>query len=226
MTIWDYERLILERFPEIYKTKCLPADMQVQEAESGQVEMIVVPDIRNKLPFNPFEPKVPADVLVEAQGYINQISSIFATVVVKNPIYVQVKTRFAVRFREGFNSGYAKGKLNEELREFLAPWAYDRGADIVIGGKIYAGVIINFIEERPYVDYVAGMKLFQSIDGEHFSYVPPDPSEGNVITVHRPDAILVSALQHEIDLITEKRFAEEDFEGINYMAVELDFVVE
>lgn len=226
LTLWDYERLILERFPEIYKTKCLPTDMQAQEAEAGQVEMIVVPDIRNKLPFNPFEPKVPADVLVEAEAFINEISPVFATVNVKNPIYVQVKTRFAVRFREGYNSGYAKGKLNEELREFLAPWAYDRGADIVIGGKIYAGVIINFIEERPYVDYVAGMKLFQSVDGEHFTYVPPDPSEGNVITVHRPDAILVSALQHEIDLITEKRFDEEDFEGINYMAVELDFVVE
>ena len=31
---------------------------------------------------------------------------------------------------------------------------------IVFGGEINTSLIVNFVEERPYVDYVAGIKLF------------------------------------------------------------------
>ena len=54
LTIWDYEHMILERFPEVYKVKCLPAE---PGCDPGRVEIVVIPDIRHKQPFNSFEPK-------------------------------------------------------------------------------------------------------------------------------------------------------------------------
>jgi hypothetical protein len=220
LTAWDYEHLILERFPEVYKVKCLPADA----ARPGQVELIVIPDIKNKRPFNPFEPKAPADLLADITAYLADKTPAFAEVKVKNARYTPVKVRFAVRFLPGYNEGFYKQRLNDELNRFLSPWAYEEGAEIVIGGRIYANVIINFIEERPYVDYVAEVKLFSSEDGRSFRLVRPR-ADGYWVETEHPDEVLAAARQHEIDMIAEAEYEAKNFSGINYMKIELDFVV-
>lgn len=221
LTIWDYERMILERFPQIYKAKCLPAAPDAP----GRVEIIVIPDIRNKLPFDPFEPKAPADQIADIESYLAESSPAFARVRVKNAHYVAVKVRFAVRFRPGCNEGFYKQRLNEDLNRFLSPWAYEEGAEIVIGGRIYANVIINFIEERPYVDYVAKIKLFSSEDGRTFRLVVPAADGDYWVEAERPDSVLVAARQHEIDMIPATGYEEQSFTGLNYMKIELDFIV-
>ncbi len=221
LTVWDYEHLILNRFPQIYKAKCLPADPE----QLGQVEITVIPDIKEKLPFNPFEPKAPSDLLADIQAYLSDKVPAFASLKVKNAHYVPIKVRVAVRFRPGHNEGFYKQLLNEELNRYLSPWAYEEGADIVIGGKIYANSIINFLEERDYIDYVAEIKLFSSEDGATFQYARPSESGDYWVETSQPDGVLVAAQQHEIDIIPEAGYEEESFEGINYMKIELDFIV-
>jgi hypothetical protein len=44
--------------------------------------------------------------------------------------------------------------LKDEIVHFLTPWAYDENAEIKFNQKIYASSIINFIEERSYVDFI------------------------------------------------------------------------
>ena len=66
LTLWDYEHMVLERFPQIHKAKCVPA-----KTPGGPVTLIVIPDIRNQHPFDPFAPKAPADLLAEIQGYLS-----------------------------------------------------------------------------------------------------------------------------------------------------------
>jgi hypothetical protein len=225
LTVWDYEHLILQQFPQIYKVKCLPVDLQAHPDEPGRVEIIVIPDIKNKLPFNPFEPKAPADLLADIATYLSDKAPSFATVTVRNAYYVPVKVRFAVRFLPGSNEGFYKQRLNEEIIRFLSPWAYEGDADIVIGGRIYANTLINFIEERPYVDYVAEVKLFTSEDRRTFRLAVASPDKGYYATTERPDGVLVTVRQHEIDMITEAGYEAETFRGINYMKIELDFTV-
>ena len=99
------------------------------------------------------------------------------------------------------------------------------GADIVIGRRIYAGSIIDFIEQRSYVDYVAGIKLFSSDDGQTFTLAPAGGPDGDGVGSDWPDAVLVAARQHQIDLIRDEIFAADEFKGVNYMKIELDFVV-
>ena len=65
---WDYERLVLAQFPDIYKAKCIPAGVAGSQDKTGQVNVIVIPDIRRRLPFNPFEPKA----TVQCVGHYNQ----------------------------------------------------------------------------------------------------------------------------------------------------------
>ena len=226
LTPWDYERLILEQFPQIYKAKCLPQALPKHPSDLGRVEIIVIPDIRNRIPFNPFEPKAPAALIEEVKKFLSNYMPHFASLTVKNAHYVPVKVRFAVRFMPDCDPEFYRRKLNEDLNKFLAPWAYDTSSDIVIGGSIYANAIINYIDNLKYVDYLAQFRLFSSEDGSNFKLVlETSDSDGYRVQAGRPDGVLVAAHEHEIDLITEARFVNENFTGINYMRIELDFIV-
>jgi hypothetical protein len=215
LTLWDYEHLILEAFPEIYKVKCLPAPASAP----GEVEVILIPDVKNKVPFIPFEPKAPANLIADIRAYLAEITPPFATIKVRNATFAAVKVRVAVRFMPGYEEGFHKQRLNEELNRFLSPWAYEEGAEIVIGGRIYANVIIAFIEERPYVDYVTHIRLFvdnvpqEKVGDEYF------------VEASGPDVVLASAREHVIDMIPESGYDPQLFSGINYMRVELDFKI-
>ncbi|HAE59525.1 MAG TPA: hypothetical protein DCG54_08465 [Anaerolineae bacterium] len=226
LTSWDYERMVLEAFPSIYKVKCLPVGTSQDPRLADVIQIVVIPDIQGKLPFDPFEPKLPADVLGQIEQYLIKHSPLFARLQVKNPTYVRLKARLGIRLRPDANPGYYKNLLNQELQRYLAPWAYDRGADIFFGGKINASLIVNFIEERPYVDYVAGIKLFTSLDGLNFiMYDELADTQLDEVSVFAADAILVSDRSHEIDLIAEEGYEQEFFTGINYMKIELDFQI-
>jgi len=225
LTMWDYERLVLEEFPSVYKVKCIPSQSDDPSAEPGQVDVVVIPDIKGKLPFNPFQPKVPTETILQIQQYLEQRTTAFTIVKVKNPSYLQVQVRTAVKFKTGYNEGFYTRQLEDELKKYLAPWAYDKGSDILIGGRIYANVIVSFLAERPYIEYVAGIKLFESRDGISFIDSRILNNGESAIRAASPDMILVSALKHYVDLITEDGFEENDFTGINYMRIGLDFVV-
>ena len=111
---------------------------------------------------------------------------------------------------------------------------------MVIGNKIYANNIINCLERLSYVDYLADLSLFKSEDGTNYVLVQ-NPGDGAGYCVQagnpnevlgnpnevlgNPNEVLVSAQQHVIDLITDNDFEQENFSGIGYMEIQLDFVV-
>ncbi len=231
VSAWDYERLVLAQFPEVYKVKCIPASVARNPDEPGAVQIVVVPDIRNKMPSEPFEPKASAELLADISAYLGARVPQWATLSVQNAHYVAVKVRLAVRFSAEGDEDFYKQQLNDDLNRFLAPWAYQEGADIVIGGNIYANSIVDFVDRRSYVDFVANIELFRSEDGENFTreVAPPvgDPHylQGYCIAAGRPDAILVAAHEHQIDVISDTGYSVQLLTGIGYMTLELDFVV-
>lgn len=225
VTSWDYERLILQEFPEVYKAKALPVGSFDDPVAANEVRILVIPNIRGKLPFDPFAPKVPADLLESIAAHVRRHAPPFARVVVRNPRYLQLKLRFSVRLRPAGNAGFYLEQLHGELQRYLAPWAYDAAADIVFGGRINTNLIVNFLEERPYVDFVAGLKLFAGADGIGFREVTGPEAGLATLPGGGPDVILVSARSHQIDLIGEARYEDDHFFGLNYMKIELDFQV-
>jgi hypothetical protein len=191
----------------------------------GLVRIVVIPDVRNQNSCDPVQPKAAADLLADVADYLAPLVPATARVEVVNPAYVQVRVRVGVRFRSPDNEAFDKQRLNDDLIRFLSPWAYDEGVDIVIGRRIYANSIVAFIDQVPYVDYVAGIKLFSSADGDAFTLVPSRGDEGDYVDCDRPDAVLVTARQHEIDIIVDDVYEAREFAGVNQMKVELDFVV-
>jgi Baseplate J-like protein. len=222
LTPWDYEHLVLEHFPQIYKVKCIPASLLSPDKTPGTVEIIVIPDIRNRLPADPFAPKAPVNLLTEIRDYLQGIAPDAATIVVNNARYVPFKIRMGVRFHQGYEEGYYKQRLNEAINRFLAPWAYDEGADITIGSTIYANSIINFVERLPYIDYIAHIRLFGT-DTLKNHYIIDNVI--NSISTKDMTGILIPEPQHEFDPIPDSGYQAELFFGINYMKIGLDFQI-
>ena len=216
LTMWDYEHLVLEQFPEIYKVKCVPAN------DLGAADVIVIPDIKGKLPFNPFEPKAPSNVIYRIQQYLQQRVPAWASITVKNPSYTQVKVRIAVKIKEGYSENFFVAKLEEELIRYLAPWAYDEGADIYLDTRLDADVIVNFVAERFYIEYASDIYLFTSTNGNDFLEATRINGE-NYVQATNPGDILVSAGAHVIDLI--RKYQEDTYKGIGYMKIGLDFKI-
>ncbi|NES73746.1 MAG: phage baseplate protein, partial [Okeania sp. SIO2D1] len=201
ITAWDYERLVLEEFPEIYKVKCIAATDDNNNPADAKVTVVVIPDISNTTPL-PEEPKAPLYLLKEIKDLLKKYTSEFVEIEVKNPEYEPVTCTMEVVFSgESSREGEYINKLNEELKQFFAPWAYDQTVDIPLGRSIEESLVINFIAQREYVHYVADFEFKETIE-------------------MKPDSILVSAENHEITAV-----AEPDSYGIGYMVIGDNFIV-
>jgi hypothetical protein len=169
--IWDYERMALEHFPSLYKVKCLnhtsvdTPTIPRSEIAPGYVTLVVIPDLKNKNAANPLQPRTPENTLEEIGNFIAGHASPFVQVNVENPLYELILVDCKVGFYAGFDPGYYGNQLNEEIKKFLSPWAYEEGEDIIFENTIYKSKILAFIENRPYVDFVTDFYMYHIFDG-------------------------------------------------------------
>ncbi len=126
----------------------------------GHVLIIPIADLKNRNAVNRLQPKTGRRTLLEIEEYLKKRTSPFVKVHAKNPVYEQVMTAFRVKFYTGTDKGFYLKKLNEEIVEFLTPWAFDATKEVKFGAEVYASSIINFIEERPYVDFITDFFMF------------------------------------------------------------------
>lgn len=125
----------------------------------GHVLIVPVADLKNRNSINPLQPKTGRRVLLDIERYLQGLSSPFVKIHARNPVYEEILTSFAVKFYTGTDQGYFLKVLNDELVRFLTPWAFDEQATFRFGQKVYASSIINFIEERPYVDFITDFEM-------------------------------------------------------------------
>ncbi len=175
IALWDYERLVLEAFPQIYKVKCLNHTQYepnvagngiYRELAAGHVTLVTIPSQQAQNLRDPLRPYTSLGLLLEIEAFLRQRLSCFAKLHVKNPQFEEVRLDFRARFHPGFDETYYTNQLKREITRFLSPWAFPGGGSPSFGGKIYKSVLINFVEERPFVDYVTEVKLFHRIGNQ------------------------------------------------------------
>lgn len=213
ITVHDYEKLILEHFPDIFKVKCIthkdpncncrdivlldnalafaeenvggdegsfgkaiikqarnnPAEVQKTadmliccgpQVAPGHVMVVPIANMRNRNSVNILQPRTSRRVMLDIEKFLLKRVSPFVKVHARNPIYEELLLAFRVKFHLGIDKGYYLKLLNEELQQFLTPWVFSDEVDIPFTGKVYASAVINFIEERSYVDYISDFMMY------------------------------------------------------------------
>ena len=200
ITPWDYERMLLEAFPEIHKVKCIPHASKNSWLAAGHVLLVVIPDLRNKNSVDPLRPRVDTDTLARMTEFAQRHCGMFdqpsasmeSRITVKNPSYQRVKLAFKVRFMPGKPFNFYSQELNKAIVQVLSPWSFDPSSTLEFGGQVYRSVLLDFVEELPYVDFVTDFKLFSP------DSATPQRDVAHV-SAETPDAILVSDASHIIE---------------------------
>ncbi len=171
ITMRDFEELVLEAFPDIYKVKCLnhtwleyqePNTVYFNEEAAGHVTVISIPDLQLKNAINPLRPYTSCSKLLEIKEFLLSLSNGNMTLHVENPMFeeVRIETEVVLVKSAAGNDSYYSNLLKEELVEYLTPWANNVNAEIYFGGKITKSSIIDFLEDRSYIDFVLDLKMF------------------------------------------------------------------
>jgi hypothetical protein len=194
VTIFDYERLVLEKFPEVYKVRCINHTNADSEYSPGHVRLVVVPNLRNKNAVDPLKPRLSLNKLTVIGDYLAELASDFTNIEVANPDYEEIKVYLKVRFQKGYDKGLYSAKLQKDIVRFLSPWLYDDAADLTFGGRIHRSAILNYIEKRPYVDFVANFRMDHIPDSQTDSNGEQDVEEAEAKT---SSAALVSVKEED-----------------------------
>ena len=209
ITLWDYERLVLAAFPQIYRAKCLNhthyersanGSGTYRELAPGHVTVVTIPKQQSQNRRNPLRPFTSLGLLKEIEFFLLKRLSCFVKLHVENPQFEEVRVNCCVRLNPGLDEVFYEKKLQEAIVRFLSPWAFSAKGNPSFGGKIYKSVLIDFMEELPYVDYMADFKLFHEFDDINDG---KQSVEKNEVEGSKAVSLLVSAPadRHKIEII-------------------------
>ena len=224
VTLVDYEQLVLQQFPEVYKAKCLnhsgiidplrqacidpdhtppPAPDCYPEHRPGQVTVVVIPSLQNENAVDPLRPRLSANKRNLVQEFLCGHVSDFVTVDVVSPHYQEVRINTTVAFAPGRDVAFYRQVLREDLVRFIAPWGDNPEADLNFGRSITRADLLNYIDERPYVDFITALEVYvrfndkcswQSVDeaipATSRSVLTSVPADQHVVTPHTEEICL------------------------------------
>lgn len=225
---WDVERIILDRFKQIDKVRAYGRSSHPKELVKGSnLQIVLIPKNKLKGETRIRSTKVSYSTLIEVQKYISQFVSPHVKVEVSNPVYEQLKIRCKVKFNDSQKSGYLKNTLNSELISYLSPDIENEFIEKGFDESISKTEILNFIESRPYVEFVTGFSVLQLVEvqGRYKIIDTAVIQKINDLRTISAYAILTSAPEHQISIIHNKKPAKSKISGIGDLSVEADFVI-
>lgn len=201
---FDYERLALEAFPDLFKVKCINHTYGLSAHDYGKdftvapgyVTLAVIPDLNKLKAAQTFEPKAPVSLLEEIKATLQKCTSPFVRLKVMNPRYEKVKFCLRVKLLPGMDESYYKDKLKQDLTEFLAPWAVGQYDKLTFGQPVNFSDIVRFLEGRDYLDYIIDLVMEHEDDPSNFA----TPAHPEILPL-TPRSILVAG---DIDICIDQ----------------------
>lgn len=191
ITLWDYEHIILQEFNYLHKMKCLNHSTRTSFKAPGEVLLVAIPNIKDQNVYDIYKPKLSQTKLNAIETYINKLNTLHVNAKVISPVYEEVKILLEARFYEGLDANFYAKQLQQDLAQYLSPWAFDKNQTISFGNAMYASEVIFYIENLSYVDYIKDFKM-QHNGEEKDEIIPTD--QKSILTSVVPEAHTVTAI--------------------------------
>lgn len=167
VTVWDYEHLLLEEYPNIATAKCIPHTqyrlVPASELAPGSVTVAVIPDLNKRSGASLEQPRFPKGDLDDMRDFLLERATFFLGVYesqaepslhVINAQYEPLSLLVNVNFKkEVLDIAFYTIQLAKDLQAFLSPWL-NGGAAPAFGQNLRRSRLIQFIEQLTYIDYV------------------------------------------------------------------------
>ncbi|PSJ18963.1 hypothetical protein [Nitrosomonas supralitoralis] len=231
----DYELLILEQFPQLYKVKCFPSMdpgfVATQRFSPGHLLIVAVPYLTQDK-INTQKPLINGYLINEIKDFLKKLVSSFVTIHVINPVYEVVQVRCTVKLKNALLGGIYLNRLNQAISDFLSPWKDTIGYSRHFGWTINKYDIESFIQNLDYIDQVTNLSILRiapKSEGYFDLFDSADKQELNtdvkVIAPLYPWSIVVPIRQHFIELYDGYYLIKPEITGIGELEIGSNFIV-
>lgn len=189
ITAWDYEHLVLEEFPEVYQVKCLnhtsyDGDLTKYRALAPRnVTLVIISNVQNKNAIDPLRPKASVAQLSNIREFITRIYPPGVFLHVVNPVFEEIQVKTKVKFHSWADKSFFARKLEDDLKAFLSPWAFETDFDWTFSESLHGSVVLHFVEKLDYVDYLTCFELYHlvknPVSGELLSRTRVEAAKGS-----------------------------------------------
>lgn len=216
ITSWDFEHLVLQNFPEIYKVKCIRhASAVFPGIVPGHIHLIVVPRIRPTDRKRILRPVAGQNLINNISRYVNSIKSPLVQADVTNANFVEIKIDAVLSFKHQTEEGYYVNLLQRELQDFLSPWAFRENIEIQFGSKLYLSAVIGFIETLDYINFIQRISLYKDDEKVNGQEIKLDEK-----------SVIVSASHHLLKPVKPEDVPYQNYRGIGQMIIDINFEVQ
>ncbi len=215
-TSWDIERLVLQAFPQVWKTRCFRADHK--RGGAGAVTVVVVPHPPKDAALSPAQPAL-FDILTlrRIEKMLAAKSSPFCQYQVRNPSFEHLQVRAQVAFIPTVNSGTLASRLKLAMSGVLSVWTgMDGMTDF--GWSIDLDELGAFVQSRDYVQKLHDISVlhlvheagdvhqadgdgYRLFDTKRLDLDAKDPSNPQYIGARDPYSLPLPMADHAISVL-------------------------
>lgn len=232
VTPWDYERLVLERFPYVGKVLCLPNRSKTALGQvAGNLLVIVVPRVVNIDSAVGRTPRLSAVYLDDIHDYLTRCSSTFSTIEVANPSYEWLQVRCTAVFEKHASGGQFVELLNTDISRYLNPWQ-DIGYGLNFCQSINREDVYSYIYDLDYIKYVTDFSMLHITKDLVGNYDLGDTvtsesynGESADVAPLNPWSLIVPLKRHYIEVTNEVRPINPEITGIRELEIGSTFIV-
>lgn len=227
ISIWDYERMMLQYFHDVIIAKCTNLTQNFKP-KAGNVTIVVLARrwrTEEHFYFN-------TDELAAMASYINQKSNPFIKIKVRNPIVEWLLVNCKVTFYAEDNGGYYINQLNQEISDYLSPLPSDKNSNIEgIGAVVEPRMLMSYIENLEYIKVVHEINIEHIVKKGINDFTMKVYHASEQIKPTTPWSILAPVNKHNINRETEVDEAPldtpsgEDETDLLNMQVGVDFII-
>ncbi len=186
--------LLKEHFVSLFDVQS-PSVNELTRIPAPEIQrLIVIPDSRYKDNDDALRPTLNPARLTEMVEWLSQLSSLWTTIEIDNPTYVDVLIRYQLVFAPGVNPDYGHYQLQQELSRKYMPWGENSAIGVTTGNRIDYYPLLAAIQQSPLVERVTDLSMtianhptsavgesIEAADNEVLILVWPDdtsPSQG------------------------------------------------
>lgn len=227
VSCWDYERIVLNHFPQIERVTCLPNMVSSNLNAPGNILLVVSPFPESVI--NSKEPRTSSELLYEIKSYLKNYTSPFVNIEVRNPSYERIRVICSVKFTEAHNHGFYIQKLNEHINTYLSGKMGGDSHGSLVGKVVYCSDVITYIRTLPFIQFVTRFSIVQAARDITGNYVLIDTAregdEKDGLKATKPWSVLVPSDQHQITVLIDKKEEQSMQAGIDYLELGGDFII-
>lgn len=161
LTPLDYEMLILEKFPQVYKVKCFANLRADPQAPICPGHILIIPIAHRHLNTGQgFKPYFDGHLMLSIKEFIQPLTPPLVKVSVENPVYEEIQVRCAVQIKKGLHIGRHQNLLNQALCDYLSPWT-EQGNNVHFGWSVSEQEVKSFIHNLDYIEHVTDFSLLR-----------------------------------------------------------------